>query len=235
MAHLIPYLALASFPVASLLALNPMRFFWGLRHGFEPMPVGMRDKAESVDRYFYFVVYAVAAGFVVGLMSRSGVRAAAVGLRMNHWGSNVAVGIAAGTLLILIQILLARRFPNLGPLPTTDRFQRRSVGLWVMVFLSASLAEEFWIAFCLVSMTATGHSEFISVTATAAVFGVQHLAYRLPAMLTVAARGIFTALLFLWLGSLIPMVLFHFIGNLGNLYWLRRTARGDLTAAGGSR
>ncbi len=222
--RLFPYLALASFPVASLLALNPVRFSWGLHHGFEPMPVAVRDKAESVDRYFDFVTDALTAGFVVILMLWSGVGPAAVGLRTEHWGSNVAIGVTAGALLILIQILLVRRYPNMEPLPTTDRYQRRSVGLWVVVFLVGSSVEEFWIAFCLVSMAATGHSAFIAITATAAVFGVQHLEYRLPAALAVALKGAVSALLFLWQGSLIPMILYHFIGNLGTLYWLRRTA-----------
>ncbi len=224
MPHLIPYLALASFPVAYLLALNPVRFLWGLHHGFEPMPVAVRDKAESLDRYFYFVMYALTAGFVAGLMLRSDVRAARVGLRVEHWRSNVAIGIAASALLVLMQGLMDRLLPKGGQPKTTDRFQRRSVGLWVLLFLIAAFVEEFWIAFCLVSMTATGHSGTISVTATAVVFGVVHLAYRLSGALSVTVRGVISALLFLWLGSLIPMVLFHFMGDLGNLYWLRRSA-----------
>lgn len=226
MPDLIPYLALASFPLASVLALNPIRFFWGLHHGFKPMPVVVREKAESADRYFYFLIDALTAGFVVGLMLWSGVGPAAVGLRMEHWGGNVAIGVAAGALLILVQILLARLYPNMEPLPTTDRYQRRSVGLWVIVFLVGSSVEEFWIAFCLFSMTATGHSAFISVTATVAVFGMQHLEYRLPAAYAVALKELVSALLFLWLGSLIPMILYHLIGNLGTLYWLRHTGHG---------
>lgn len=188
------------------------------------MPVEVRDKAESVDRYFYFVMYALTAGFIVGLMSWSGVRAAHVGLRLEHWGRNVAVGIGAGTLLVLLQGFMDRLLPKSGQPKTTERFQRRSVGLWVLVFLVAAFAEEFWIAFCLVSMTATGHSGTISVTATAVVFGIVHLAYRLSGALSVAVRGVISALLFLWLGSLVPMVLFHFMSDLGNLYWLRRAA-----------
>lgn len=224
MPHPIPYLALASLPVAYLLALNPVRFSWGLHHGFESMPVAVRDKAESVDRYFYFVMYALTAGFIVGLMLRSDVRAARVGLRLEHWGSNVAIGIAAGALLVLMQGLVDRLLPKSRQPKTTDRFQRGSVGLWVLVFLVAAFAEEFWIAFCLVSMTAIGHSGTISVTVTAVVFGIVHLAYRVSGALSVAARGVISALLFLWLGSLIPMVLFHFMGDLGSLYWLRRSA-----------
>lgn len=221
-----PYLALASFPVAWLLALNPVRFVWGLRHGFEPMPVAVRDKAESLDRYFYFAMYMLTVAFVVGLMLRSDVRAASVGLHAERWGSNVAVGIAAGVLLVLIQGLVNRALPKSGGPKTTDRFQRGSAALWVLVFLVAAFTEELWIAFCLVSLTAKGCSPAFSVAITAIVFGTVHLAYRIPAALSVAAREVISALLFLLLGSLIPMILFHFMGDLGNLYWLRRASDG---------
>ncbi|HVB85110.1 MAG TPA: CPBP family intramembrane glutamic endopeptidase [Candidatus Dormibacteraeota bacterium] len=188
------------------------------------MPVSVRDKAESVDRYFYFLVYALTAGFVLGLMWRSNLPAARVGLRVEHWGSNLAIGVSAGGLLVLLQALIHRLLPTLGQPKTTDRFQRRSVGLWVLVFLVAAATEEFWIAYCIVSMTATGRSGTTAVMVTAVVFGAMHLGYRLFGALSVAARAAMSAILFLWLGSLIPMVLFHFMGNLGNLYWLRRPA-----------
>lgn len=224
MPRLTAYLALASFPLAYLLAFNPVRFFWGLHHGFETMPVQVRDKAESVDRYLYFVLYALTAVFIVGLMLRNGIPAAHVGLRLDHWGRDVAIGVAAGVLLVLLQSLIDGFLPKGAQPKTTDRFQRRSAGLWMLVFFAAAFAEEFWIAFCLVSMMATGHSRTISVTVMAVVFGAVHLAYRLSGALSVAVRGVISALLFIWLGSLIPMVLFHLMGDLGNLYWLRRTA-----------
>jgi membrane protease YdiL (CAAX protease family) len=221
---IIPFLALASFPLAYLLALNPVRFLWGLHHAFESQPAELRDKAEAVDRYLYFVMYALTVGFVAGLMLRSGIRAACVGLLVRHWVNSATVGIAAGTLLVLGQALIDRLLAKGGQPKTADRFQRGSAGLWVLVFLVAAFAEEFWIAFCIASMSATGHSGTASVLATAVVFGAVHLGYRVSSAVSVAVRGAISALLFLWLGSLIPMVLFHFMGDLGNLYWLRRSA-----------
>lgn len=205
--------------------MNPVRFYWGLRHGFEPMPVQVREKAESADRYFYFVMYALTSGFVAVLMLHSGVHGARVGLQPHHAGSNVAIGIAAGAMLIVIQIILIKLFSKAAQPRTTDRFQRRSAGLWVSVFLAAAFAEEFWLAFCLASMRATGHSGTASIVVTTVVFGAVHLGYRIPGALSVVVRGVVSALLFFWLRSLIPMVLFHFIGDLGNLYWLRRSGQ----------
>jgi membrane protease YdiL (CAAX protease family) len=87
-------------------------------------------------------------------------------------------------------------------------------------FFSGAFAEELWIAFCVATFIATGHSNTLSVLTTSVVFGATHFEYRFGA-LAVVMYGAVSALLFLWLGSLIPMFLFHFIGNLGSLYWAR--------------
>jgi membrane protease YdiL (CAAX protease family) len=220
LSSLTPYLALASFPLATWLAPNPTRFSWGFRHGLEPMPVEVRDKAESTDRYWYFIVDAITIAFVIALMLRNGIPAARVGVRLAQWKNNVVVGVAAGIVSVLFQSLLTRFFPNAVSGSTVDHYRRRSVTLWVFVFVSGAFAEEFWIAFCLVTLRAAGHSAVISVVATAVVFGAVHFTYRFGAI-AVAIKGAASALLFLLCGSLIPMFLVHFIGNLGSLYWLR--------------
>ena len=185
------------------------------------MPVEVRDKAESLDRYFYFLIDALTIGFVAILMVRNHIPMAHVGVRLQNWKSDVLHGIAAGGLLITLQCLLARLLPRKKPLPNTDRYARRSVGFWVCALFVGALAEEFWIAFCIVAMRATGHSVSVSVYVTAVVFGTIHLSYGYLGALSVAAKGATSALLFLWWGALIPMFLFHFSGNLGSLYWIR--------------
>ena len=57
---------------------------------------------------------------------------------------------------------------------------------------------------------------------TVIVFAAVHYGYRLGGVIAIAMKGVVSALLFLWGGSLIPMFLFHFIGHLGSLYWARR-------------
>src|ERR1700691_4442485 len=193
---LTPYEALASFPLATWLAPNPIRFSWGFRHGVEPMPVEVRDKAESTDRYWYFIVDAITIAFVIALMSWNGIPAARVGLRPEQWKSNVIIGVAAGIVSVLFQSLLARFFPNAVPGSAADHYRRRSVRLWVFVFFSGAFAEEFWIAFCLVMLRAAGHSAVMSVVATAVVFGAVHLTYRFG-VVAVAIKGAASALLFL--------------------------------------
>lgn len=216
------YLALASFPAAGWLALNPVRFSWGLHHGFEPMPVEVRDRAESADRYVYFLIDALTIGFVAALMKWNNISLARVGFRSTTWERDVIIGILAGGLLVVLQFAIDRRLPNMPQLKTTDRFERGPVMFWVLVAFVGAPAEELWIAFCLVVMIATGHSAIVSVVITAAVFGAVHFPYGLGGATAVAVKGAMSALLFLWWGALIPMALFHFVGSLGSLYLIRR-------------
>jgi membrane protease YdiL (CAAX protease family) len=185
------------------------------------MPVDVRDRAESTDRYWYFLVDALTIAFVITLMSRNSVPAAWVGLRLERWRSNVVIGIAAGIVTVLIQGLLVRFFPNAGSGEAIDYLRRGGILLWVLIFSVGAFAEELWLALCLVMLRAVGHSAVISIAATAVVFGAVHFTYRFGAV-AVAIKGAVSGLVFLWSGSLIPMFLFHFIGNLGSVYFARR-------------
>jgi membrane protease YdiL (CAAX protease family) len=214
-------MALAAFPLATWLAPNPIRFSWGFQHGSEPMPIEVRDKAESADRYWYFLVDAITIAFVVGLMLWNGIPANRVGLQLTNWKGGVAVGVAAGGLRVLLLGALTKLLPAIAPGKASDMLQRGSIRLWGTIFFTGAFSEELWIAFCLVALKTSGRSTATSVVLTALVFGAVHFEYRFGALAT-AMYGALSALLFLWLGSLIPMFLFHFIGNLGSLYWARR-------------
>lgn len=189
------------------------------------MPIAVRDRAESADRYWYFLVDAITVAFVIALMSRNSVPPASVGLRMEQWRSGLAIGMAAGIVVVLIQYLLVKFFPNATSGNATDYLRRRSIALWMSVFSLGAFAEEFWIALCLVAMRMNGHSLGMAIAVTASVFGAVHLSYRFGA-LAVAMKGAASGLIFIWCGSLIPMFLFHFMGNLGSLYWARHPANG---------
>jgi membrane protease YdiL (CAAX protease family) len=160
------------------------------------MPPDVRDKAESADRYWYFLVDALTIAFV-------------------------PIGMAAGAIRALLLNLLAKLFPSVGPDTATGRLRTKSVPLWIIIFFTGAFSEELWIAFCLVVLRMASHSTTTCVAFTAIVFGAVHFEYRFGAIVT-AMYGVLSALLFLWLGSLIPMFLFHFIGNLGSLYSARR-------------
>ena len=185
------------------------------------MPTEVREKAESTDRYWYFFVDGITLAFVAGLMLWDSVSSRQIGLRLDNWKGNAAIGLAAGGLRVLLLDALVRLFPITVPDKGNDRLRRGSVLLWTITFLMGAFSEELWIAFCLVTLRITGHSTVISVALTAIIFGAVHFEYRFRAIIT-AIYGALSSLLFISLGSLIPMFLFHFIGNLGSLYWARR-------------
>ena len=117
--------------------------------------------------------------------------------------------------------------------PFAYHVRRGSVALWVLIFLAGAFSEELWIAFCLAVLITALHSTFLSVAITVIVFAAVHYGYRLGGVIAIAMKGVVSALLFLWGGSLIPMFLFHFIGNLGSLYWARRAAGPPVSVSGG--
>jgi membrane protease YdiL (CAAX protease family) len=190
------------------------------------MPIEVRDKAESADRYWYFVVDVMTVAFIVGLMLWNGIPANRVGMQLTNWKGHVAVGVAAGGLRLLLLAMLVRLLPLIAPGKADDRLQRGSIRMWTTIFFTGAFSEELWIAFCLVALKTSGRSTATSVVLTALVFGAVHFEYRFGVLAT-AMYGALSALLFLWLGSLIPMFLFHFIGNLGSLYWARRGHQGS--------
>ena len=217
-----PYVALATFPLVVFLAVNPTRFSWGFHHGFDPMPEEVRDRAESTDRYVFFIRDGSAVALLVALMSWQSLPAARVGIQLANWKRNTAISLTTGLLLVAIQSVVIRFFPDSPFKFGTDWLRRRSLAFGVSADLLGSFTEEFWIAFCLVAFRTTDHSAALAVAVTAAVFGALHYQYRLGGALSIATLGVVSATLFLRTGSLLTSFLFHFVGNLGSLYWVRR-------------
>ncbi|MGP8156698.1 MAG: lysostaphin resistance A-like protein [Candidatus Acidiferrales bacterium] len=142
----------------------------------------------------------------------------------NQWAINLAIGISAGLIRVVILTFSLALFPRRPYSASADRVRRGSVRLWLTNFFAGALVEEFWIAFCLVTFRGAGHSLALALTLTACVFGALHFEHR-PEMLRKAILGAISGSLFLWRGSLLPPFIFHFVGNLGYLYWFRLARR----------
>lgn len=227
----IPYAALAISPVAVLLSINPVRFSWGYNHQSESMPPTVEENAEKLDRYISPGRSALIVATIIFLIRREHIPASHLGLHLNLWQINAALGILAGFLRLGFQGLIWRAlFSNAGALGSGK--PKKGPGLvQVLDSFLGPFSEELWIAFCLASMIGTQHSRAESILVTTLVFGALHYPYRLGA-LAVATMGATSGLLFLWRGSLIPSYLFHFIGNLGALYWM---SHGGVSKSTGQR
>jgi len=224
-----PFLALAAYPSAVFLAFstNPIELRWGstqARRGHtwtEPLPKELRDRADAVARHLNFLVDALILILVVTLSRAMRVAPAGFGLQFADWKSGALVGIAAGIALIGIMSLILRKIPIDPEHAFTCRVRRGSLPLWLAIFLAGAFSEELWVAFCIVAFTRTGHSATASISVTVLVFAATHYSYRFWGAVSVGAKETVSALLFLHFGSLVPMCLYHFVGNLGSLYWNR--------------
>lgn len=223
MASWIPYLALAVFPVSVFAPFNLVRFSWGYRFGLQTMPHDLRERAETLDRYIWPLKNLLTVAPIIILMNREGVPAASVGLRLDCWQFNTALGLSSGLFLVAIQALLRMvTTPQKEDLDHPDH-TRGPKSLWGLIFLFGAFSEELWLAFCLVALRETNHSVSNSILLTAVAIGLAHFPYRFGALAT-ACLGAASGILFLWRGSLLPPFLFHLIGNVGALYWARRGA-----------
>jgi Type II CAAX prenyl endopeptidase Rce1-like len=229
LSHFTPLLALAVYPTAFFLgfAINPIEFRWGAnqaRNGRAfgaPMPQRLQDRSDAVTRYLNFLVDALVLAPIVGMSRAMGLGFARIGLQLASWKHDAAFGIAFGVLSIAVMGLLLRRVPIDPRHPFTYRVRKGSPLLWLFVFITGAFSEELWIAFCLVAFRTTGYSAAASVLMTVAVFAAVHYSYHFWGALAVAVKGTVSAMLFLHFGSLVVTFLYHFVGNLGSLYWNR--------------
>ncbi len=176
---------------------------------------------EAVNRYLNFLVDVLTVGLIVVLLHKISLGTARIGLHLNNWRYDALIGLTAGILLIVVQRLMLGLVPIDPQHSFTSRVRKGSPLLWVSIFITGGFSEELWVAVCLVLLKATGHSVAVSVAMTVVVFGAMHYAYGFGGTVAVATNEAISALLFLHYGSLVVTVLFHFIGNMGSLYWNR--------------
>jgi hypothetical protein len=187
----------------------------------QPMPAEMYDRADALNRHLSFLVDALMLGLIAVLSRKVSLGAASMGLHSNNWKYDALIGLIAGTLLVVSQRLMLG-LAHIDPQhPFTSRVRKGSPLLWVFIFVTGAFSEELWVAVCLVLLKATGHSVAASVAMTMVVFAAMHYAYGTGGMFAVASQETVSALLFLHYRSLVVTYLFHFVGNVGSLYWNR--------------
>lgn len=223
----IPIFALAIFPAAYLIAINPVGFSWSLHHGSEPMPPELRQTVQRTDRYVLAIRDIIIVALLALLILYQTLPAEQVGLSLNSWALNVVIGGFAGLMRVGLQRILWKLLPSLSKNPNNPELLSGSVWFWIASTFIGALAEELWIAVCIVILMQSSHSVPLAVSLTVIVFGLLHLNYRLGGALAIASYGAISGCLFLSRGSLIPSYLFHCMGNLAVLYWVRRRANGS--------
>src|SRR6266487_179286 len=220
--HWKPYLPLAIFPILALFPFNWVEFSWGFHHRHDPMPAEVAQRAERVGRYVLWLRNGLVVAIVLGLARHQSLRFSQIGLRLDGWQRNSLIGIVAA----LLPLGLQRFSRTLYPLPDIrDKpLAAEPTANWIFSQLVSVLAEELWIAICLVCLIRTGHSTAVAVILTSTVFGALHFQRR-SGVIGTTVYGAVSACLFLWRGSLLSSYISHYVSNMGAFYWARRVTR----------
>jgi membrane protease YdiL (CAAX protease family) len=226
MSQWIAYLFLAIPLVMMFLFLNPVEVSWVVHHPHESMPPEDVIRAEKANRFLQPLRDITMVAILSGLMIHQGIKAAQVGLSLEHWPLNLGIGAAAGLLVIGLQLLLRAWMASVGHTAENRSLLQGSIISWALSLFIGALAEEYWIVLCIVAMTQSGHSVPASVVVTALVFGSSHFLLGIEVVPILAMSAVPSCLLFLWRGSILPLLLYHWVGNLGVLYWERRNNSG---------
>ncbi|MGC2357697.1 MAG: CPBP family intramembrane glutamic endopeptidase [Candidatus Acidiferrum sp.] len=184
-------------------------------------------RAEKVDLFVWPLRDATVVCLVVLLMRELGIAAAQVGIHGASWRVAVTWGVAAGLLHITLQGIIWVLNPSLRSFKVYSEASKGPLVVWSVIFLAAAFSQEMWLVFCFVALRGAGFPTATSILLTSIAFGAAHFTYRTGA-LAVAISGMVSCLLFLVTGSLLASVLFHYLGNLGSLYWIRQRAKQSL-------
>jgi hypothetical protein len=225
MPYWVPYLGLAVLPLLVICVGNPLSFAWGFRHGSAPKPPEFVLKVRKVDRYVDTVRDLLLLLVILHLAMRQSLGFAQIGLHLNGWPLNIAIGIAASLIQTGIRYFVMRLLPPRERQSLNSRLLDWPVVHWIGHNLLSVLAQEVWIAFCVLALVRTGHSVAVSLVLVGAFFGASHFEYGFFGAFPTAFGGIASASLFLWRGSLLPSYTFHLIGNMVSLYIARQASR----------
>lgn len=218
-----PILALSIFPLAYLLAGNPLQFCWGFRHGSEAVPPELHERIQHIDRYVLVARGVLILGLLAALIVHQSIPDRRIGLHLSNFPPNALIGLSAGLVNLALQGMILKFIPRVNEKPNNPELRSGPVWFWILATPFGVFAEELWIAVSIVLLLQTLHSTLVSISVTAAVFGLMHFAYRPGGILAIALYGAISGWLFVSRGSLLPSFLFHCIGNVGALYWARRT------------
>src|SRR6266403_1763899 len=127
-----PFFALAIFPLAYFVAINPVGFSWNFRHGLNPMPPELLERAQHIDRYVVTIRNAIALSLLAALILHQSITARQVGLHLNNWLSNSLIGVFAGLMVLTLQGMVRKFLPVLNKNPNNPELQSGPAWFWIV-------------------------------------------------------------------------------------------------------
>jgi membrane protease YdiL (CAAX protease family) len=230
--------------VFTVLRPEPVGIGWAIKLAklgapLRPLPPDLRERSERNYNYLLYLTYALVCSCLCFLMLRYSVPSETVGLHLNKWGRSLGLGAAVAAAYVgwlrlagTVTAMLARRTAAAGQKPPPyrgpDYLTRGSAWFWILTDVVGCFVEEFWRAFCLVSLEDIHHGTASAVVATSLAFALAHYrggqsaALEFGWLLGHATFGLVFAVVFLWSGSIVPTYTGHLLTNFVALYRARR-------------
>jgi predicted RNA-binding Zn-ribbon protein involved in translation (DUF1610 family) len=186
------------------------------------MPQEVQEKAEAADRLVLCVTHVILLVVVVLLMYGSPISAYEVGLTGDNWKPALGMGILFSLFPLGLGELLLRSM-----LPEKVREEPESRGplaAWYGLNTLGLFAQEFWRAFCIVSLIRLGLSAWVAVLIVAVVYGTLHLQTSVARALGSATFGGAAGFLFVNTSSLLSPLTMGLIASGAHLYRVRQAS-----------
>jgi len=136
---------------------------------------------------------------------------------------------AGGLFVLACRHALSALSPSAASAENNEYLLRGPIVLWLTIFLTGGIVEEFWQAVCIVCFTENGYSRISVLLLTAIAFSLAHsagLPSRIaPGMVNLFAEtlvGLMLGGLFLWSGNLVTPCVASVIYFTSSFFLVRR-------------
>src|ERR1700684_4470420 len=127
-----PYFALILLPMFVILPFNIIAFSWGFRHGADPMPPELLSKSKQIDNlYGLWIRGGLLLLAVLALAIHHSIPFSLIGLRLNGWQWNLAIGVSLSVVQIFLQGLVWRLALPAKRLKGDQRLLEGSARQWI--------------------------------------------------------------------------------------------------------
>ena len=226
-----------------MLSMEPIKSSWDYKHGRRgiipapPLPPELRERSDRNSRYIRFPISGVQCLSVYYLAQKYSVAAGDIGLHLRNWPVSVALGLVAGLMYMLYVEVIRSGGSRLArkeiPYNKPAYLSYGPTSVWVLSNIGSCFAEEFWRAFCVVSLQQVHHGAMFAVVASSIAFALYHfqmaghgVLVEFGRLLSYVIFGALFAGLFLLTHSIVSVYAGHLLINLVALYRGRKKGAG---------
>lgn len=204
-------------PVLYTAVPNPVLFRWFWHVGHDPVeiqrvPIDVAEEAERVAKLLRWTVLGTLLVILYLCVRLFSIRWIELGVTLDNWPVALCDGVAAGAAWLAVYVRMATATWVQNGKPTDNLAARVKLPYWLSLSIVAASVEEVWRAYCLVTLAALGSTTATFITATA--FGLAHLS-SLGRAVIAGLFGVYIALLFLIVRSILATTTAHLIVNIG--------------------